>query len=87
MTYFDSFGIELIPKEIIKFIWNKNIITNIFRKYAYNSIVWGYLCTGFIDSVLKDNILADFTKQTYLATKFERQSNSELFFGTKYKHE
>ena len=30
VTYFDSFGVEHIPKEIEKFINNKNIITNIF---------------------------------------------------------
>ena len=28
-TYFDSFGVEHIPKEIKKFIDNKNIIANI----------------------------------------------------------
>ena len=32
--YFDSFGIEHIPKEIKKFIGNKNIITNVFE-YKY----------------------------------------------------
>ena len=31
VTYFDSFGVEHIPKEIIKFIDNRNIIANIFR--------------------------------------------------------
>ena len=31
ITYFDSFGVEHIPKEIVKYIDNKNIITNIFR--------------------------------------------------------
>ena len=31
ITYFDSFGVEHIPKEIIKFIDRKNIIANIFR--------------------------------------------------------
>ena len=31
VTYFDSFGVEHIPKEIKKFIGNKNIITNIYR--------------------------------------------------------
>ena len=31
VTYFDSFGVEHIPKEIIKFIENRNIRTNIFR--------------------------------------------------------
>ena len=28
VTYFDSFGVEHIPKEIQKFIGNKSIITN-----------------------------------------------------------
>ena len=31
VTYFDNFGVEHIPKEIKKFINNKNIIANIFR--------------------------------------------------------
>ena len=30
VTYFDNFGVEHIPKEIRKFIGNKNIITNIY---------------------------------------------------------
>ena len=29
VTYFDSFGVEHIPKEIMKFIARKKIITNI----------------------------------------------------------
>ena len=32
LTYFDSFGVEHIPKEIKKFIGNKNVITDIYRK-------------------------------------------------------
>ena len=31
VTYFDSFGVEHIPKEIMKFIAHKKIITNIYR--------------------------------------------------------
>ena len=49
VTYFDSFGVEHIPKEIIKFIENRNIKTNIFRMQAYDSIMYGYFCIGFID--------------------------------------
>ena len=37
--YFDSFGVEHIPKEIKKFIGNKNIITNISRIQTYDSIM------------------------------------------------
>ena len=36
MTYFDSFGVEYIPKEIKKLIGNKNIITKIYRIQAYD---------------------------------------------------
>ena len=38
VTYFDSFGVEHIPKEIEKFIGSKNVISNIFRIQAYDSI-------------------------------------------------
>ena len=37
VIYFDSFGVEYLPKEIKKFIRNKNIKTNIFRIQDYNS--------------------------------------------------
>ena len=37
VTYFDSFGVEHIPKEIKKLIGVKNIKANIFRMQAYDS--------------------------------------------------
>ena len=52
VTYFDSFRVEHIPKEIKSFISNKNIKTNIFRIQAYDSIMCGYFCIGFIDFML-----------------------------------
>ena len=61
VTYFDSFGVEHIPREIIKFIGNKNIITNIYRIQAYDSIMFGYFCIGFINFMFKDNSLRDCT--------------------------
>ena len=36
VTYFDSTGVEHIPKEIKNFTGNKNIITNIYRIQAYD---------------------------------------------------
>ena len=53
-TYFDIFGVEHIPKEIRTFIGNKNIKTNIFRIQAYDSIMCGYFCIGFIDFMLAE---------------------------------
>ena len=61
VTYFDSFGAELIRKEIRKFIGNKNIQANIFRIQAYDSGMCGYFRIGFIDSMLKDKSLTAFT--------------------------
>ena len=36
ITYFNSFGVEHIPNEIIKFISCKNVIANILRIQAYD---------------------------------------------------
>ena len=37
----------------LKLIGNKNIILNIYRTQAYDSIMCGYICIGFIDFMLK----------------------------------
>ena len=61
VTYFDIFGVEHITKEIKTFINNKNIKTNIFRIQAYNSIMCGYFCIGFIDFMLAGKTLTEYT--------------------------
>ena len=61
ITYFESFGVEYIQKEIKKFIGNKNITTNIYRIQAFDSIMCGYVCIGFIDFMLKGKSLLDHT--------------------------
>ena len=53
VTYFYRFEVEHIPKEIKNFINNKNIIGNIFRIPAYDSVMCGYFCIGFLDFCLK----------------------------------
>ena len=55
--HFDSFGVERILKEITKFIGNKNIKANIFRIQAYDSMMCGYFCIRFIDSILAGKTL------------------------------
>ena len=60
-TYFDSFGVEHILKEIKKLIGNKNIIANIFRIQAYDSVMCSYFCIGFIDFMFNGTSLTDFT--------------------------
>ena len=81
VTYFDSFGVGHIPKEIRTFIGNKNIKTNIFGIQAYDSIMCGYFCIGLIDF-----ILAGKTKFTDLFSpnNFERNDDIILnYFETK----
>ena len=61
IIYFDSFGAEHIPREIIKFIARKKIITNIYRIPAYDSIMCGYFCIGFINFMFNGKSLTDYT--------------------------
>ena len=61
VTYFESFGAEHIPNEIKTIISNKNIQTKSFRRQAYDSVICGYFCIGFIDFMLKGKSLTDFT--------------------------
>ena len=69
-VYFDSFGVEHIPKEINKFIRNSNTTkssslkrmkSNIFKIQAYDSIMCGYFCIEFINYILKGKTLLDYT--------------------------
>ena len=61
VTYFIVLEFEHIPKEIKTFISKSTIVTNIFRIEAYDSIMCGYFCIGFIDFVLEGKTLTDFT--------------------------
>ena len=56
-TYFDSFGVEHIPKESKKFVKNKNITANVFKILVYDSVMCGYFCIGFIDFMFKGKTL------------------------------
>ena len=60
-VYFDSFGVEHIPKEIKKFIGNKDTKANIFRLQAYDSIMCGYFCIEFINYMFKGKTLLEYT--------------------------
>ena len=61
VTYFDSFGVEHIPRETMKFIARRKIIANIYRMQAYDSIMCGYFCIGFINFMFNGKSLKDYT--------------------------
>ena len=61
VTYFDSFGVEHIPKKIKIFIDKSMVLKNIFRIQEYESIMCGYFYIGFNDFMLPGKTLADFS--------------------------
>ena len=61
ITYFDSFGVKHVPKEIKKFINIKNIRANTFRVQANDSVMRGFFCIGLIDFMLAGKKLTDHT--------------------------
>ena len=80
VTYLDSFGVEYISKEIKAFIKNKNITTNIFRIQAYDSIMCGYFCIGFIDFMFKGKTLTEYTN-LFSPNNFEKNDDIILKFS------
>ena len=79
VTYFDSFGVEHIPKEIKKFINNKNVIANIFRIQAYDSVMCGYFCIDFIDYMFIGKSLTDYTN-LFSSNNFKNNDNIILSY-------
>ena len=74
VTYFDSFGIEHISKEVKKIFNNKNIIANIFRIQACDSVMCGYFCIGFIDYMFMGKSLTNFTN-LFSSNNFKRNDD------------
>ena len=60
VTYFNNFGVEHIPKEIKKFIGNKNKEANVFRIQGYDSVMCGYFCIGINDFMFAEKTLINF---------------------------
>ena len=81
VTYFDSFGVEHIPKEIKTSIvlhsQNKNFKTNIFRIQAYDSVMCGYFCIRFIDFMFKEKTLTEYTN-LFSPNDFKRNDDTIL---------
>ena len=77
VIYFDSFEVEHISKEIKAFIKNKNIQTNIFRVQAYDSVMYGYFCIGFIDFMFQGKTLTEYTNLSS-ANNFEKNDDKIL---------
>ena len=74
LAYFDSFGIEHIPKEVKRFIINKSKISNIFRIQAYDSVMCGYFCISFINYIFMGKSLTNYTN-LFSPNNFKKNEN------------
>ena len=75
LIYFDSFGVEHIPKEIMEKMKNKDINSNTFRIQDNNSIMCSYFCILFIEYMLNNKTLTDFTN---LFSPWNIKKNGEI---------
>ena len=48
-VYFDCFGIEYNPQEVLSKIKDKSITHDIFRIQSHDSVMCGFYCTAFIE--------------------------------------
>ena len=78
VIYFDSFGVEHVPKEIKRFIRHKNTKSNIFRIQADDSVMCGYFCIGFIDFMFAGKSLINFTS---LFSPYDFKKNDDIILS------
>ena len=91
-VYFDSFGIEYIPQEVLNKIKDKSITHNIFRIQDNESIMCGFYCIAFIEYMLSGKTFLDYTNlfspndykkndiiiYKYFKDKYERRTKSQV---------
>ena len=77
VRYFDSFGVEYIPKEIKTFMVNKNITTTFYRIQAQNTTMCEQFCIVFTDFMLKGKSLLDYT-DLFSPNKYENNDTKIL---------
>ena len=79
IIYFDRFGVEHILKEMKKFIRHKNIISNIYRIQAFDSIMCGYFCNWIYWFYAKRQKFLRLYK-LYSPNKYEKNDETLQYF-------
>ena len=59
--YYDSFGIEYTPQEILTKIRHETFTHKIFRIQLHDSMIGGYFCIVFIEYMLQGKSSLNFT--------------------------
>ena len=63
--------LKIFQKKFKEIIGNKKIITSIYGIRAYNTITCGYFCIRFIDFMLKNQSLLDYSS-LFSCTDYEK---------------
>ena len=61
VVYFDSFGVQHVPRDIKEFVGTENIKANICQVQGNDSVMCGYFCIGLIEFMLAGKKLTDYT--------------------------
>ena len=61
-TYFDSFGIEHLPDELVRFLRGKDLDVNIFRVQSKQLVLCGYFCIKFLEHMFDGKTLIEYTR-------------------------
>ena len=64
-VYFNSFGIQYIPQEVLKKIKDKSITYNIFKVQNDNSVIHGFYCIAFIEYMMTGKTFSDYTNLVF----------------------
>ena len=74
-VYFDYFGIEYIPQEVLSKIKDKWITNNIFRIQADDSMMCGFYCITVTEVTIAGKTLLDYTN---LFFRNDNQKNDKI---------
>ena len=76
-AYFDSFGIEYIPQEVLNKIKDTSITHKIFRIQDNESIMCEFYCIAFIEYMLAGKTLLDYIN---LLSPIEYKKNDKILY-------
>ena len=74
---FVSFGIVYIPLEVLNKIKGKSITHNTFRVQDNESIMYGIYCITFIEYILSEKTLSDYTN---LLSPIDSNKNDKIIY-------
>ena len=83
-AYFDSFGIEYVPQELLNKIKDKSVIHKMFRIKDIESLVCEFCFIAFKEYMLSGKSLLDYTNLFFLNDYKKNDKIINKYFQDKY---